>query len=77
MQRFQLMKIYLASVLLVLIVAIIGMAWLGPSHAAATGTDTDPFPKGANAIRPVGGNGLAPLDATKLPVAQRIRDSME
>ena len=31
MQRFRLMKVYFAFVLLVLIVAIVGAAWLGPS----------------------------------------------
>jgi hypothetical protein len=31
MQRFRLMNVYLAFVLLVLIVAIVGAAWLGPS----------------------------------------------
>jgi hypothetical protein len=77
MQRFRLMKIYLACVLLALIVAIAGMAWLGPSQTAATGSDADPRPEGANAMRPADDNRLTPLDATKLPVAERIRDAME
>ena len=47
MQRLRLMKIYTASVLLVLIVAIVGVAWPGSSQDAATGSDTDPLPEGA------------------------------
>jgi hypothetical protein len=44
MQRFRVMKIYVAAVLLVLIVAITSAAWLGPSQADATPPDADSLP---------------------------------
>ncbi len=77
MQRFRLMKIYFVSVFLVLIVAIAGMAWLGPSQAAETETDIDSHAEGANAMRAAEDSAPTHLDAMKLPVAEEIRDSME
>jgi hypothetical protein len=49
MQRFRLMKVYVAAVLLVLIVAIWGAAWPGPAGADVTGTESGASPAGAGA----------------------------
>jgi hypothetical protein len=77
MQRFLLMKVYLASVLMVLIAAIAGVTWLGPSQAAAMATNTAPLPENANQMRLADDSGPTHPDAMKLPVAERIRDLME
>jgi hypothetical protein len=65
MQRFRLMKIYVAAVLMVLVVAISSAAWFGPFQAAGTSTDADPLLDDANATQPGAGNVPAHADATK------------
>jgi len=65
MQRFRLMKVYVAAVLMALVVAISSAAWMGSSQAAATSTDVDPLTDDANTTHPVAGNMPAHADATK------------
>jgi hypothetical protein len=77
MQRFRLMNIYLACVLLVLIMAIFGVSWLRPSQADATGPDAGPLPDGVNATQQVFGHGVAQPDAAQLLITAGIRNSME
>lgn len=77
MQRFRLMNIYLACVLLVLMMAIFGLSSLRPSQTDATGPDADPLPDAVNATQQVFGNGVAPPDAAQLPITAGIRNSME
>ena len=64
------MKVYVAAVLMVLVLAISSAAWMGPSQAAATSTDADPLPEDANTTQPAAGNMPAHADATKLNSAE-------
>jgi len=74
MQRFRLMKIYAASVVLVLIMVIAGLAWLGQSQAGVTGTDADPPPDAANVVRSSDDDALTPPEAAK-PIKEPITPS--
>jgi hypothetical protein len=47
MHRFRVMKVYVAAVLLVLIVAITSAAWLRPSQTDSTRTDAGSLPDSA------------------------------
>ena len=71
MQRFRLMKIYAASVVLALIAAITAAAWLEKSQAAATGTDADPLPDATTAVLSSDDNALTPPVVAK-PIKESI-----
>jgi hypothetical protein len=69
MQRFRLMKVYVAAVLMVLVLAITSAAWMKPSQAAIS-TDADLLPDDANTTQPAAGNMPAHADATKPNLAE-------
>jgi hypothetical protein len=61
MQRFRVMKVYVASVLLVVIVAITSAVWLRPSQADATRADADSLPDSAPGTSQADGLGRVGL----------------
>jgi hypothetical protein len=77
MQRFRLMKIYVAAVLLLLMLAIAGDVWLRPTQVDGAGADADPSPHSRNAVAGLDHNGLPSPDAINRSAAAKIRNSME
>jgi hypothetical protein len=77
MQRFRLMKIYFAAVMIMLMLAIAGDAWLRPSQADAAGADADPLPLSVNAAPASDHSGLPSPDAVNRGDVKKIRNSAE
>jgi len=77
MQRFRHMKIYVAAVLLMLLLAIAGDAWLRPSQADAAGGDADRSPDSGSALAGLDHSSLPYPDAINRDDAKKIQNSTE